>query len=49
MTLTLRCSPIQREKGSEESPFALSYHLRNPQDTVPDEDQQAALWIRQPK
>jgi len=45
----LRYSPIQREKGSEEPPFALSYHPRNPQDTVPDGDQQAALWIQQPK
>ena len=48
-TLTLRCSPIQREKGSEEPPSALNRHLRNPQGTVPDSDQRAALWLQQPK
>lgn len=48
MTLTLRCSPNQREKGSEESPFASNYHWKSPQDIVPEEDQRVALWIQQP-
>lgn len=36
LTLTLRRSPTQREKGSEELAFALNLRLRNPQGTVPD-------------
>lgn len=48
VTLTLRCSPIQREKGSEDPPLALNHHLRNPQGTVPDYDLRAALWLQQP-